>query len=289
VSAVTEFAAAEGLEQFCGFVARHRQLCVLSGAGVSTASGIPGYRNRDGEWQRSPPVMLNDFLAKPAARRRYWARSMLGWPVVAAAAPNAAHDALARLEQDGWINQLVTLNVDGLHQRAGSASVIELHGSIARVRCLDCGATYPRAEIQKMLDAANAGFRREAAAIAPDGDVDLDTCGFDSFVVPECVACGGVLKPDVVFFGDSVPRERAIAAAKAIDDCDALLVVGSSLMAYSGFRLCEQAARSGKPIAAINLGRTRADPLLALKIERPCAEALSAVVEGLRALSRVCS
>jgi NAD-dependent SIR2 family protein deacetylase len=271
------------LAELQDFVARHSPLFVLGGAGVSTASGIPGYRDRDGRWLRSPPVTLQEFLGKPSARRRYWARSMLGWPVIADAAPNAAHGALARLEDKGRLGRLVTQNVDGLHQRAGSSKVLELHGSIGRVTCLDCGATYARGEIQHRLDAANTEFPRRAAAIAPDGDVDLDACDLDSFDVPACSGCGGVLKPDVVFFGGSVPRERVAAASKAVDDCDAMLVVGSSLMAYSGFRLCEQAERSGKPIAAINLGRTRADPLLALKVEQPCAEALPALVAGLGA------
>jgi NAD-dependent SIR2 family protein deacetylase len=208
---------------------------------------------------------------------------MLGWPIVARATPNAAHDALARLEEHGRIGQLVTQNVDGLHQRAGSSKVLELHGGIGSVTCLACGATYARSDVQQMLVAANGEFERVAAAAAPDGDADLDGCDLAAFEVPACTACGGALKPDVVFFGDSVPRERAAAAAKAVDDCDAMLVVGSSLMAYSGYRLCERADRSGKPIAAINLGRTRADPLLAFKVERPCAEALTALVGHLRA------
>lgn len=282
MSALAPTAAREGsFGELLGFVARHPRLFVLSGAGVSTASGIPGYRDREGQWQRSPPVTLQEFLAKPAARRRYWARSMLGWPIIAGAAPNPAHDALARLEDGGRLSQLVTQNVDGLHQRAGSSKILELHGSLDRVACLDCGATYGRDDVQHRLEAANAECPRRLTAIAPDGDVDLDACDLDSFEVPACAGCGGVLKPDVVFFGGSVPRERAAAASRALDDCDAMLVVGSSLMAYSGFRLCERAERSGKPIAAINLGRTRGDALLAFKVEAPCAEALTALVDGL--------
>ena len=281
MSAAAPSSAREGgMAELQDFVARHPRLFVLSGAGVSTASGIPGYRDREGQWKRSPPVMLQEFLAKPSARRRYWARSMLGWPVVAGAAPNAAHAALARLEAHGRLAQLVTQNVDGLHQRAGSSDVLELHGSLGRATCVDCGATYPRREIQQWLDAANAGFKCAPTAVAPDGDADADACDLESFAVPECAGCGGVIKPDVVFFGGSVPRERAAAASTAVDGCDAMLVIGSSLMAYSGYRLCEQAERLGKPIAAINLGRTRADPLLAFKIEQPCAEALAALVAG---------
>jgi len=279
VSAVANKPAREGsVSELADFVARHRPLTVLSGAGVSTGSGIPGYRDRHGQWKRSPPVTIQEFLGKPAARRRYWARSMRGWPIMAEARPNAAHDALARLEDGGLIGRIVTQNVDGLHQRAGSSKVIELHGSIGRVTCLGCGASYARSEVQRMLVAANAEFEGLAAAAAPDGDADLDAGDLEAFEVPVCSACGGTLKPDVVFFGDSVPRERAAAAARAIDDCVAMLVVGSSLMAYSGFRLCEQACGSGKPIVAINLGRTRADPLLAFKVEQPCIDALTALV-----------
>jgi NAD-dependent SIR2 family protein deacetylase len=282
VSALAHAPPREGsLAELAEFATHHPRLFVLSGAGVSTASGIPGYRDREGQWQRSAPVTLQEFLGKPSARRRYWARSMLGWPIVAGARPNAAHDALARLEDGGRIGQIVTQNVDGLHQRAGSSKVIELHGSIGRVRCLDCGASFARSGVQQMLVAANVEFERIAATVAPDGDVDLEALDLEAFEVPVCIACGGALKPDVVFFGDSVPRERAEAAAKAVDDCDAMLVIGSSLIAYSGFRLCEQADRSGKPIAAINLGRTRADPLLAFKVEQACADALPALVAQL--------
>jgi len=270
-----------GVAELQDFVSSHRCLCILSGAGVSTASGIPGYRDDAGQWKRPPPVMLQEFMTKPSARRRYWARSMLGWPIVSGASPNAAHDALARLEADGWVSGLVTQNVDGLHQRAGSSNVLELHGSIGRATCVDCGASYARVEIQRWLEAANTGFARGGAAAAPDGDADAGECELESFAVPECARCAGVLKPDVVFFGDSVPRERAAAASKAVDDCDAMLVVGSSLIAYSGYRLCEHAGRLGKPIAAINLGRMRADPLLAFKVEQPCADTLAALAAGL--------
>ena len=286
MSTVLQTSTCEGsVAELCAFVAAHARLFVLGGAGVSTASGIPGYRDRDARWNRTPPVMLQDFLGKPSARRRYWARSMIGWPMVAGAGPNAAHEALARLEDAGRLSSLVTQNVDGLHQRAGSSKVLELHGNIDHVKCLDCGMTYNRARIQQTLETANPAFARAAATAAPDGDADLDARDLDRFEVPACACCGGVLKPDVVFFGDSVPRDRVAAASKAVDDCDAMLVVGSSLMAYSGFRLCEQAERSGKPIAAINLGRTRADLLLTLKIEQPCAEALTALVASLSELS----
>jgi NAD-dependent SIR2 family protein deacetylase len=260
------------------FLRRHFRLFVLSGAGVSTDSGIPGYRDDDGQWQRSPPVTAQQFLGSPLARQRYWARSMLGWSIVARARPNAAHRALAQLEAAGRVATLVTQNVDGLHQRAGSARVIELHGSIGRVVCLDCGAGHSRAAIQQQLEADNVPFReaRESGArAAPDGDADVALPDVAAFNVPACAACGGLLKPDVVFFGENVPRARVAAAMDALDAADAMLVVGSSLMVWSGYRFCERAAAAAKPIGAINRGRTRADHLFALKVERSCAEALS--------------
>ena len=266
------------------FLHRHPRLFVLSGAGVSTDSGIPGYRDDDGQWQRSPPVTAQQFLGSPLARQRYWARSMLGWPIVARARPNAAHRALAQLEAAGRVATLVTQNVDGLHQRAGSARVIELHGSVGRVVCLDCGTGHSREAIQQQLEADNAVFREardRGARVAPDGDADVALPDVAAFNVPACAACGGLLKPDVVFFGENVPRARVAAAMDALDAADAMLVVGSSLMVWSGYRFCERAAAAGKPIAAINRGRTRADHLFALKVERACGDALAETVAHL--------
>lgn len=263
----------------CEFVQQYPRLFVLSGAGISTDSGIPGYRDADGGWKRPPPVLLQDFLRSASARQRYWARSMVGWPMVANARPNLAHEALAHLEAAGRLQQLVTQNVDGLHQQAGSSQVIELHGSLAEVLCLECGAMHSRASIQRALEVLNSQFQPAAAATAADGDADFEHG--DLLREPLCPCCGGVLKPQVVFFGEGVPRDRVDGALKSLEQADAMLVVGSSLMVYSGFRFCEWADRMGKPIAAINLGRTRADHLLALKIERSCAEALTSLVEGL--------
>jgi NAD-dependent SIR2 family protein deacetylase len=219
--------------------------------------------------------MLGDFLRSDAVRKRYWARSFAGWPIVARARPNAGHDALARLESSGRVEGLVTQNVDGLHQRAGSANVVELHGNIHGVVCLDCDERYSRAEIQSVLEAHNP--KSLPAAAAPDGDADVQCADLSAFRVPECTRCGGTLKPDVVFFGEAVPKDRVAAASRALAQADAMVVVGSSLMVYSGYRFCELASRTGKPIAAVNLGRTRADPLVAVKVEMPCAEALAAV------------
>ena len=279
------------------FIAAHPRLFVLTGAGLSHGSGIPTYRDHDARWQRSAPITHQEFTSNAAARKRYWARSMAGWPLIGRAQPNAAHRALAALQAEGRVRSLITQNVDGLHQRAGSRDVIELHGNVGEVRCLDCGARVSRAKVQEVLIALNpdrapdcadgaggvggGGTDRENFAhnqrIAPDGDADIND-PTDDFVIPPCPSCGGTLKPDVVFFGANVPRERVDRAFAALDDADAILVVGSSLMVYSGFRFCERAAQSGKPIASVNQGRTRADHLYALKIEDDCTEVLPAVV-----------
>jgi len=259
------------------FARRYPRWFVLTGAGVSTDSGIPGYRDDAGQWQRTPPVTVQEFLRSETARRRYWARSMAGWPMLAAAHPNAAHRALARLESARRLQLLVTQNVDGLHQRAGSAGVVELHGNVGRVVCLDCGADHAREALQRTLEADNPAFVAGSATAAPDGDADTEPRDLDAFQVPGCARCGGTLKPDVVFFGEGVPRGRVDAAMQGLEQADAMLVVGSSLMVYSGYRFCERAAQTGKPIAAINRGRTRADHLFALKVEQSCAEALASL------------
>jgi NAD-dependent SIR2 family protein deacetylase len=269
------------LDELHAFVQRHPRLFVLSGAGISTASGIPGYRDENGEWQRSAPITLQEFLGSLASRQRYWARSMIGWPVVAQAQPNAAHRALARLEAAQHLPVLVTQNVDGLHQRAGSSEVIELHGSIDAVTCLDCGTRHPRAAIQRTLEAHNPTLVDAFAEPAADGDAHLEWHDLGGFRIPTCPNCAGPLKPAVVFFGENVPRTTVDAATRALEAADAMLVVGSSLMVYSGYRFCVWAQKMGKPVAAINLGRTRADPLLSLKLAAPCAETLTALAARL--------
>jgi len=276
--------AASGLR---GFLERHPRLFVLTGAGVSTDSGIPAYRDADGRWQRSPPVFLQDFLGSAAARRRYWARSMRGWPFVTRARPNAAHVALAGMQAAGRIERLVTQNVDGLHQRAGSEDVIELHGSLRMVECLDCGTTHSRQSIQHELEALNAAVLDARAQALPDGDADIDPQRLDEFRVPSCSDCGGMLKPSVVFFGEGVPRQRVERAKADLQAADALLVVGSSLKVYSGYRFCEWAHAAGKPIAAVNHGITRADHLLALKLEQSCGDALREAMDACVAGSRI--
>ena len=257
------------------FVERRRRIFVLTGAGCSTQSGIPDYRDAEGAWKRRQPVTIKTFMGDAAARKRYWARSLLGWRRFGGALPNDAHRALARLEAMGRSEILVTQNVDRLHQAAGSQEVVDLHGRLDRVRCMNCENRSSRAELQDELARQNPEWLEMAAADAPDGDADLDAADFSSFAIPSCRHCGGVLKPDVVFFGESIPRDRVEAAARRLEQAEAVLVVGSSLMVYSGFRLVEAAARLGKPVAAVNLGRTRADDLLTLKIDQPCEKALA--------------
>jgi NAD-dependent SIR2 family protein deacetylase len=256
------------------FVARYPRLFVLTGAGCSTDSGIPDYRDSAGEWKRRAPIMFQSFVGNEFARKRYWARSLAGFRRMRRARPNEAHDALASLERRGRIAQLVTQNVDGLHQAAGSQHVIDLHGRIDTVRCLGCEQRSSRDQLQLELERRNPDFAALDAIEAPDGDADLEDVAFEAFDVPACDGCGGLLKPDVVFFGENVPAERVLRAMAAIEPCDAMLVVGSSLMIYSGYRFVAAAAEAGKPIAAINLGRTRADDLLTLKVTERCASAL---------------
>ena len=256
------------------FVAAHRRLFVLTGAGISTGSGIPDYRDADGQWKRTPPITLQAFTGQDATRRRYWARSLAGWAPFAAARPNAAHHALAVLEQAGRIGLLLTQNVDGLHRRAGSEGVVDLHGCLDQVVCLGCGVRQPRAGFQQRLLQLNPGWERHLATVAPDGDADLEGVDFSAFQVPDCEACGGMLKPDVVFFGESVPRARVEAATAALHGSDAMLVVGSSLMVWSGYRFARMAAEAGIPLAILNRGRTRADELATLKVEGDCTRVL---------------
>ncbi len=263
------------------FVRRHPRLFVLTGAGCSTESGIPDYRDAAGEWKRSPPVTYQAFMGEEHTRKRYWARSMIGWRVMGSAHAGLAHHALAAMEAAGHVETLLTQNVDGLHGAAGSRTVIDLHGRIDTVRCMGCEVRSPRAALQGLLLERNPAWARLHATAAPDGDADLEGRDFSSFEVPACPRCGGILKPDVVFFGESVPRERVQAAFDALDRADAMLVVGSSLMVYSGFRFAQGAAERGKPIAALNMGRTRADALYALKVEQPIGATLDALVREL--------
>jgi NAD-dependent SIR2 family protein deacetylase len=268
------------------FFSRVRSLVVLSGAGVSTGSGIPDYRDRNGQRKHSEPIQFADFMGRKSARRRYWARSYVGWQRFSKAGPNAAHHALARLEEAGKVDTLITQNVDRLHSAAGNRRVIDLHGDLSKVRCMSCEAITERAEFQAALGAANAGFRAAAKHLRADGDAELIDEATAMFSVPDCESCGGIIKPDVVMFGESVPKCRVQDAMAAVDRADALLVVGSSLMVFSGFRFARRAGELGKPLAIVNRGRTRADDLAELRIDEDCADVLPAAIDAVLGDSR---
>ena len=264
----------EAAERLRHWLARYERIFVLTGAGCSTASGIPDYRSPDKAWKRRPPVDFRDYVSDPLMRARYWARSFVGWPLISAALPNPAHAALADWQRGGRLSRLVSQNVDGLHQKAGSRDVIDLHGRIDAVICLDCARSYGRAEIQRRLRDENPDWVGLNATTAPDGDADLEHLDFSKFHTPRCEDCGGMLKPDVVFFGENVPRMRYQAARVALEAADALLVVGSSLMVYSGFRFVRWAHETGCPVAILNRGQTRADDTDVLKLDADCTGVL---------------
>ncbi len=268
------------------FIDRSERLAVLTGAGCSTDSGIPDYRSPGGAWTKHKPIYFNSFVRSAEVRRFYWARSYRGWPRFASARPNRAHAALASLEQRGKVHQLITQNVDDLHQEAGSRAVVQLHGRNRVVVCLDCRGEFEREAMQQRLADTNRDWLERApwqrlqaddADFAPDGDANIARETVGGFVVPECDRCGGVLKPGVVFFGESVPSDKVAYAMSRVDEADALLVVGSSLTVWSGFRFVKRAAERRIPIAIVNIGPTRGDDLASLKIEANCGEVLSRV------------
>jgi NAD+-dependent protein deacetylase sirtuin 4 len=246
---------------------RGRRTLVLSGAGISTESGIPDYRGPQGTLKHHKPMQYREFVGSAEARQRYWARSAVGWTRLAAARPNSAHRALADMERAGHLLGIITQNVDGLHGAAGSRHVLELHGTLALVRCLSCGVAEERPAFQARLQEANHGWEAGTVVVAPDGDAEIDPGLVGAYVVPACLRCGGVLKPDVVFFGENVPSERVDEAWAMTAEAGVLLVAGSSLAVYSGWRFVERAARDGTPIAIINEGETRGDAVAAVRIE----------------------
>ena len=259
----------------------HPRLLVITGAGCSTEVGIPDYRDAAGQWKRPQPVTYQAFMGEALVRQRYWARSMLGWRVMGQAQPGKAHKALALLEQQGWLELLITQNVDGLHSAAGSVNTVDLHGRIDTVRCMDCGHRFARADLQHELLARNPEWAQLYAAPAPDGDADLEGRDFSRFEVPSCPHCGtGLIKPDVVFYGESVPRERVQTCVDALARADALLIAGSSLMVYSGYRFAAAAREQGKSVVAINQGVTRADALLEFKVEADVGRTLMAMTDA---------
>ncbi len=263
------------------FMHGHSRVVVLSGAGCSTDSGIPEYRDDDGNWKHRQPMQYAQFVNDESMRRRYWAQSFAGWKRISTAKPNAAHRAIAELEHAGYVSSVITQNVDNLHRAAGSCNVIDLHGVLQHIRCLDCGAQDSRAEYQGRLQDLNPDWSATATAIAPDGDARISADDFRSFNVPGCGHCGGIVKPDVVFFGEAIPATRATSAQQILEASGALLVVGSSLMVFSGYRLARLANEAGKPIAIVNRGTTRADALATVKMTRNCAELLPRVVRRL--------
>lgn len=268
---------------------RGRRVVVLAGAGCSTESGIPDYRGPESSKRPRKPMQYQEFVRSEAARSRYWMRSAIGWPRMAAARPNPAHFALARLEAAGAVCGIITQNVDGLHQAAGSRSVVELHGSLALVCCLQCGERSSRREFQDRLLALNDRWAEWLAEVwrstelesNPDGDVELPTSAISDFRVPACRSCGGVIKPDVVFFGENVPRARVDDAWRLFEQGDVLLVTGSSLTVYSGRRFVDRARGNGIPVAVINLGPTRADDIAAVKLEAPLGRVLPRLADAL--------
>jgi NAD-dependent deacetylase sirtuin 4 len=264
---------------------RGRRIVVLSGAGISTESGIPDYRGPSSRARAARPMTYREFTVSAEKRARYWARSALGWTRVAGAAPNAGHAALARMERAGVVTGIITQNVDGLHQAAGSARVLELHGSLSAVVCLGCGHRLPRTDMQDRILGLNPGWDAAAVEIAPDGDAEADPAS-GSFAVPPCPECGGILKPDVVFFGETVPKDRVERAFRMADDGEVLLVTGSSLTVYSGYRFVEHAAKQGRPIGIMNMGPTRGDRLGTARVEAPLGDSLTMLCEMLQGEDR---
>ncbi|MFC4591571.1 NAD-dependent protein deacetylase [Sphaerisporangium corydalis] len=264
----------EGTDRLAGLVAEGG-VVVLSGAGISTESGIPDYRGPSGALVRHTPMTYQAFVGDPAARRRYWARSHVGWRAVARARPNAGHRAVARLQRQGLLSGLVTQNVDGLHQAGGARTVVELHGNLNQVVCLDCGDPTPRAELDRRLRLANPRFDARVTTINPDGDVELPEEEVAGFQTVGCGSCdGGMLKPDVVFFGETVPADRVRECFALVEGARALLVLGSSLTVMSGRRFVLRAAKLGIPVAIVNQGATRGDAYAALTVDGPLGAVL---------------
>ncbi|WP_229401610.1 NAD-dependent protein deacetylase [Micromonospora okii] len=255
---------------------------VLSGAGLSTDSGIPDYRGPSGVARRHTPMTFQTFTGDAVARRRYWARSHLGWRTIARAAPNGGHRAVARLQRAGLVDAVITQNVDGLHAAAGSTPVVELHGSLDEVVCLGCGNRTSREELDRRLRQANPGFDAAVAAVNPDGDVDLADAEVARFRTVDCGSCRtGVLKPDVVFFGETVPAARVARCFDLVRGARSLLVLGSSLTVMSGRRFVIDAARRGIPVAVVNQGPTRGDGYASVRLDAPLGVALPALADRL--------
>ncbi|MEX2541810.1 MAG: NAD-dependent protein deacetylase [Trueperaceae bacterium] len=267
---------AERLDRLASLLVGRRTL-VLSGAGISTESGIPDYRSPERLKRPRKPMLYQTFVSDELARRRYWARSVLGWQTIEGAVPNAGHQAVARLEAQGVSVGVITQNVDSLHQKAGSSEVLELHGSLSMILCLGCRTVVGRRALQRRLLDLNPDVAEAVVTIAPDGDSDVPDDLVTSFIVPECESCGGILKPHVVFFGENVPKERVVHSNELLARAQVLMVVGSSLAVMSGMRFVLAALRHGKQVVIINDGPTRADEQATFKLEGRLGEVLPAL------------
>ena len=263
----------------------HDSWLILTGAGCSTKAGLGDYRDKNGDWKRPQPITGQTFRNDELARKRYWARGFVGWTHFASATPTSSHNALAQLQQRINSPYLITQNVDHLHQQAGHTGVIDLHGLLGQVICLHCNELTTRVQMQERLSNKNPWLNDLDAAYAPDGDADLEDDITDSVIVPTCNQCGGMLKPNVVFFGENVPRDKVNTCFDALDKAAGLLVVGSSMMVYSGFRFCRKAHELGKTIVIVNNGITRADSMASIKVEGECGAALQTAVEQIPTLS----
>ncbi|XP_029167584.1 NAD-dependent protein deacylase Sirt4 [Nylanderia fulva] len=262
------------------FIDKHCRLCVLTGAGISTESGIPDYRSEEvGLYARSnhKPVLYKEFCSSEAIRRRYWARNYVGWLRFSSLKPNITHKILKDLEYVGKVECIVTQNVDNLHSKAGSKKVIELHGTAFRVMCLNCDHKIYRYELQEILQKLNPSMVATTQMIRPDGDVELSQTQVENFNVPACSNCGGILKPDIVFFGDNVPSNTVQSVKNNVEKSDALLILGTTLTTFSAYRIMLQAVDAKKPIAIVNIGKTRADEFVNLRVEGRCGDILSKV------------
>jgi NAD-dependent SIR2 family protein deacetylase len=269
-----------GLDELTSLV-RAGGVAVLTGAGLSTESGIPDYRGPTGLTRRFAPMTYQVFTRDPVARRRYWARSHIGWRTIAQAAPNEGHRSVAALQSIGVLHGIVTQNVDGLHQAAGAAGVIELHGNLARVTCLSCGHGSGREELDRRLRAANPLFDAAALVINPDGDAEVADTELAGFRTVDCQICSGTLKPDVVFFGESVPRDRVEACYELVAGARSLLVLGSSLTVMSGRRFVLRAVKLGLPVAIVNQGVTRSDQVASVRVDAPLGQVLPVLTAAL--------
>ena len=270
----------DDLQHLQDFLADKRNLVVLSGAGISVGSGIPTYRDKAGNWKRSNPIQHQDFMSRKSARQRYWLRSYSGWPAVASAVPSPSHRAIAELERRKIVKMVVTQNVDRLHQHAGSRNVIDLHGRLDEVICMCCQKVIPRHDLQLKLTLLNPSFSQQGE-IAPDGDAEVEEDSVPCVAIPTCENCGGILKPNVVFFGDNVNKSIVQRVYDGIDDSDGMLIVGTSLKVFSGYRFCRYAAHQGKPIASINPGLSRGDELIQTIVRSDSDDVLTPVLKNI--------